>query len=194
MKPGLSNWMAGVREYRLAIISAIAISLLLILLIVAPSWFLSEPAHVANKPVQPKTYSLPARPARNSANKNKEKQTSSTHKLEKLPVSQRKKTLSMKTATGRQTALATKHEMKEKKRIKDGYYVQAGAFKDAARARKLAGSLQHTGWHVQVISKKNDLHAVLAGPLKTRKKAGSVKLKLAKQSGIRGFIIFIPPK
>jgi len=187
------DWIAGVREYRLAAISAIAISLLLVLLIVAPSWFIPEPPHVANKAVQPETYALPAKPARNIANKSKENQTSSTHKTGEIPISQRKKSLSMKAVTDHQTASVTKREMKDKNRIKDGYYVQIGAFKDAGRGRKLASSLQHSGWHVQVIRKKNDLHAVLAGPLKTRKKAENAKLKLAKQSGIRGFIIFITP-
>lgn len=148
--------IAGVYEYRLATISALAASLLLVLLLVVPSWFLPEQTRIVSKANRPKTTAV-------------------------------------KTVLRHPATLAANLHMKVENRPKYGYYVQTGAFKDAIKAKKLASLLRHSGWHIHMISTKENLHAVLAGPLKTRKKAEDAKLKLARQSGIKGFIIFMPP-
>jgi len=88
-----------------------------------------------------------------------------------------------------QPAPSTDRHMKGRNELKHGYYVQAGAFKDTARAKKLANLLQHAGWHVQVILKDHELHAVLVGPWSTRNQAQSTKLQLAHKNKIKGFII-----
>ncbi len=190
-----SDWIAGVYEYRLATISALAVSLLLVLLLVAPSWFLPEQTHVATRASRSHTttYRLPARPARNQANESKPHQLSMPHTAGKHSVSRMQKTTSVKTVLRHSATPAINLHMKVENRLQSGYYVQTGAFKDAIKAKRLASLLQHSGWHIQMISTKDKLHAVLAGPLKTRKKAENAKLKLARQSGIKGFIIFMTP-
>ncbi len=194
MQLRLSDWVAGVREYRLATVSAIAASLLLVLLLVAPSWFLPEQTHVSRKAVQPKTYNLPAKPARNSVNGNKKTiQTPVPRIVEKRSAPKTEKIPPVKTASRHSPSPATNRRMGAGNVLKYGYYVQTGAFKDTAKARKMAALLQHSGWHARIISKRNNLHAVLVGPSKTRKKAKNAKLKLARQSGIKGYIISITP-
>jgi len=189
-----SDWVAGIREYRLATVSAIAVSLLLVLLLVKPSWFLPEQTHVANKAVQPKIYSLPVKVIRNNPNGNKKiTQTPVPRIVEKRSAPKTGKIPPVKTTVRHPPSRTTNRQMENGNGLKYGYYVQVGAFKDTAKAKKMAALLQHSGWHAQIISKKNNLHAVLAGPLKTRKKAEKAKLKLARQSGIKGYIISITP-
>jgi len=192
MTLGLAKWIAGGREYRMALIVAAVGSLVLILLLVAPSRFFPEHITSSNKVEQPKAtaYNLPQRPAPAASTNVVTDQTLALHKTEKPAVLQTKEAASPKKNPPHKSAVAMVRPLKDKNRLAHGYYVQAGAFKDAARAKKLASSLQHAGWHVQTIIKNHGLHAVLAGPLQTRKKAESAKLKLAKRSGIKGFIIF----
>lgn len=195
----LTKWKAGAHEYRLALIVAVAGSLVLVLLLVAPSWFLTEQPSADNKGTRTRApaYNLPVRPSQAPAIKPKtgDKPLTSLpamHKTEKQIVPQVKKAPPLKTSHSQATSIVTQPP-KSKHSLANGYYVQAGAFKDARRAKKLANSLQHAGWHVQTIIKNHGLHAVLVGPLKTRKKAKNAKLKLVKQSGIKGFIIFNTP-
>lgn len=185
--------MAGEREYRLALIIAIAGSLVLILLLVKPSWFPAGQIVSDNRADQTTAYSLPPKPARDSSTDMKTNQTPAPHKTGKYPIPQTKKTPPVKAVSHHQSSLAADRHMKDRNGLKHGYYVQAGAFKDVVKAKKLVSSLQHAGWHVQTITRKNALHAVLAGPLQTRIKAESAKLKLAKQFGIKGFIVPIKP-
>lgn len=184
--------MAGVREYRLASTIAIAISILLVLLLVAPSWFIPEQPRTANKTEKAKTHRIASIPARNIAVKRKTKRTPAPRMMKKIAVPKTKETLPIKTAAPRQSAAPGHRHAQTENTLKRGYYVQTGAFRNLARARKMAGSLQQAGWHAKIIRKNNNLHAVLAGPLKTRKKAGRAKSRLAKQFGIRGFIIMMP--
>jgi len=183
--------MAGVREYRLALIVAIAGSLVLVLLLVAPTWFLTEQTVSDSKADQPKTtaYSLPVRPVQAPSVDMKTNRMPAPHTTEKQPVTRTKKTPSSKIAPSHQPAPSTDRHMKGGNELKHGYYVQAGAFKDTARAKKLANSLQHAGWHVQVIPKDHALHAVLVGPWPTRNQAQNNKLQLARKNKIKGFII-----
>ncbi len=189
-----SDWIAGVHENRLAVASAIAASLLLVLLLAAPSWFRPKPASVASKTIQPRARGLPARPVRNNINGSKAKQMPATRIVEKRSVPKTKKILPVKTITSRHPhPPVTNRHVKAGNSLKYGYYVQVGAFKDPVKAKRMATLLQQTGWHAQIVSKRNNLHAVLSGPLKTRKKAKNMKSRLAKQSGIKGYIIFIAP-
>jgi len=194
MKHGLTGWIAGVREYRMALIVAIAGSLALILLLIAPPSFFPEQSTSGSKAGQSKAtaYNLPQRPA-SATSTDMETDQTPLRKTGKHPAPQTKKTVSPQNIPDHKPVVAVTRPLKSKNRLAYGYYVQVGAFKDAARARKLGNSLQHAGWHVQTVIKNHGLHAVLAGPLQTRKKAESAKLKLAKRSGIKGFIIFNTP-
>jgi len=195
MTSGLTDWIASGREHRLALIIAIAGSLVLILLLVKPAWFPAGQSISDNRTDQAKTtaYSLPPKPERDLSKGMGTNQTPALHKIGKQPNPQIKKTPPVKVASHRPPSLAADRHMKDRNGLKHGYYVQVGAFKDVAKAKKLVKSLQHAGWHVQTVIRKKALHAVLAGPLQTRIKAESAKVKLAKQSGLKGFIVSIKP-
>jgi len=189
----LTDWVASGREHRLAVMIAVAGLLVLVLLLVKPSWFPAGQSISDNRADQTKTtaYNLPPKPERGSSAEVETNQAPAPHKTGKHPTPQTKKTPSVKAVSHHRPSLAKGQHMKDGNGLKHGYYVQVGAFKDVAKARKLANSLQHAGWHVQTITKKNALHTVLAGPLPTRIKAENAKLKLAKQSGLKGFIVSV---
>lgn len=182
--------MAGVREYRLALIVAVAGSLALVLLLVVPSWFFTGQTISDSKTDQPNVtaYNLPTRPVQAPSADIKTNRTPALHPTEKQPVTRTKKTPPKTTASIHQPVSPIDHHIKDRNEFKHGYYVQVGAFKNAARAKKLAKSLQHAGWHVQVIP-KNALHAVLVGPWATRDQAKNTKLQLTHRNKIKGFII-----
>jgi len=191
MTSGLTGWIASGREHRLALIIAVAGSLVLILLLVKPSWFPAGQSISDNRTDQAKTtaYSLPPKPERDLSADMGTNQAPALHKTGKQPNPQIKKTPPVKVVSHRPPSLAAE----DRNGLKHGYYVQVGAFKDVVKAKKLVKSLQHAGWHVQTVIRKKALHAVLAGPFQTRIKAESAKVKLAKQSGVKGFIVSIKP-
>jgi len=193
MTSGFAGWMAGVREYRLALFVSIAGSLALILLLVVPSWFLPTPSSTENHTsARSPAYSLPSRPAQTPAVKSQIDSAPLTslpvpQKTEKKIVSEVKK--SPPKASHPQPSPAMTHLTKSKHSLKHGYYVQTGAFRDAYKAEKLARQLQQSGWNVQTIIKKNILHAVLVGPWPTRARAQNGKQQLAHKNKLKGFIV-----
>jgi len=191
MTSGLTGWIASGREHRLALLIAVAGSLVLVLLLVKPSWFLTGQTVSDSKTHQSKTtaYSLPPKPERGSPTDKGTNQAPALHKTGKQPNPQAKKIASPEKILDHKPAMAVTQPLKDKNRLVHGYYVQVGAFKDVARAKKLANSLQHAGWHVQVIFKDHALHAVLVGPWPTRNQAQSTKLQLAYKNKVKGFII-----
>jgi len=189
MTPMLTKWKAGAREYRLALIVAVAGSLALVLLIVAPSWFPAGQITSDTKASQTTAYSLPPKPEQDAPADIKTNHAPAPQKTEKHPTPQINTPSPVKAASHRQSSLATNRHMKDKNKLKHGYYIQVGAFKDVVKATKLANSLQHAGWHVQIISKKNALHAVLTGPWVTRARARNAKQKLSDKNKLKGFII-----
>lgn len=166
MTAKLTGWFADVREHRLAVIIAVVGSLVLMLLLIVPSWFILEDKPVHNKKIQAHTpsYKLPPRLTHTSVTKSK---------------------TDVKPAPPTSTPAIHKNG----KKIVLGYYVQAGAFKDTARAKKIADSLQNSGWDVRTVIKENNLHAVLIGPWATRTRAQEAKQKLAHQNKLQGFIV-----
>jgi len=152
MQANLTDWLAGGREHRLAMIIALAGSLTLVLLLVAPSWFLPEQTPVNNKDIRTRVLS---------------------HKLPSRPT---------------QVRPATKSKTGSKHSLAHGYYIQAGAFRHATRAKKIADLLRRADWHVQTAIKKN-LHAVLIGPWATRSNARNAKRRLASKNKINAFIV-----
>jgi len=159
----VKDWLAGAGEHRVAACITIAGSLLVVLMMIVPAWF--QPHHTPAKHkirAHIPAYKLPHRLSRTHTTKSTDKAAI----VSPSPVI---------------------HQQKNK--LKHGYYVQTGAFKDATRAKKIAASLQHTNWHVQTIIKENDLHAVLIGPWQTRQRAKKAKQKLASKNKLQGFII-----
>ncbi len=74
--------------------------------------------------------------------------------------------------------------------IAPGYYVQLGAFQQRARARGLADQLRRHGWHaVVVVARAGGLHAVWAGPNRTRAAAESQQAAIQRKLRKRGFIV-----
>jgi len=73
--------------------------------------------------------------------------------------------------------------------LANGYYVQVGAFKDRDRAQGMVDQLQRHGWHAVIAEKKKGLHAVRAGPEKSRRAAEQLEKTLAKTLHTKGFIV-----
>lgn len=173
MSSELTNWIAGVREYRLALIVAIAGSLALILLLAAPSWFLPTSSSTDNRTrIRSPGYGLPSELAQPPAVKLK-----ITPQAKKAPSKASRPPPSVSYLT------------KSKHSLKSGYYVQVSAFRDVSRAIKQVRRLRQIGWHAQTVIKKNSLHAVLVGPWPTRAHARNGQQKLARKNKLKGFIV-----
>lgn len=69
-----------------------------------------------------------------------------------------------------------------------GYYVQAGAFRDAAAAREVAGRLSRHGWPAIVVPRAG-LHAVWAGPRQSRDAIEKLQQEIRGGLNITGFIV-----
>jgi len=176
----LSLWAAGRREYRLALIIAAASSLLLIVLLMVPETIFertpvrsgtdSLAIEKKSKTFAP-AFSLPARPTQKPAVK--QTTTGPSTSRHQGPASRAKQKMLLPESGRRPGASA-----KAQAQLQAGYYVQAGAFKDPGRAKKLAALLRHSGWHVRTIIKEENLHAVLAGPWPTRTRAENARRRL----------------
>jgi len=68
-----------------------------------------------------------------------------------------------------------------------GYFIQAGAFKNQSHAQKLQKQLIKKHWPV-MIQKKKSLYAVQVGPYKNKEKANKIKQQLFSKAKINGFI------
>jgi len=175
MSSELTNWIAGVREYRLALIVAIAGSLALILLLAAPSWFLPTSSSTDNRArIRSPGYGLPPELAQPPAVKLK-----ITPQAKKAPSK----------ASRPQPSPFVSHLTKSKHSLKPGYYVQVSAFRDVSRAIKQVRRLRKIGWHAQTVIKKNSLHAVLVGPWPTRAYARNGQQQLTRKNKLKGFIV-----
>ncbi|MDX8406039.1 MAG: SPOR domain-containing protein [Mariprofundus sp.] len=69
-----------------------------------------------------------------------------------------------------------------------GYYIQFGAFRELARANKLADRLRHLGWKPQIVI-RNKLHIVWVGPESSQAKAERLHATISKKMSNRGFIV-----
>lgn len=73
--------------------------------------------------------------------------------------------------------------------VATGYYIQIGAFKDAQRAKDLAGTLRQQWQKIQVVERPNRLHAVWVGPYPSRALAKQDQPRLARAAKTDSFII-----
>ncbi len=72
---------------------------------------------------------------------------------------------------------------------KGTYYVQTGAFKDKARASRLAADINRRGWAATVVQKPGHLYAVWVGPKANRSLARTLQETLKQRLNLKGFII-----
>lgn len=78
---------------------------------------------------------------------------------------------------------------KEVNSIASGYYVQLGAFKEKPRAQGLVDQLKRQGWQALISSKANGLHAVWAGPKRSRTEIDRLQKAIEKKLKTKGFIV-----
>jgi len=192
-----SDWIAGAQEYRLALIVAGAGSLMLAVLLLASSWLISgdsAPSTGSSARKSAPIYHLPSRPARQPA--------AGTMKNKKLPAAVRVPRRQENSAPAQRKAVVASSQRPEDvatgvrksdvKKLPNGYYVQTGAFRNSASAKKLAATLKRSGWRAHTLFKDNGLFAVLVGPSPTRPEARNAKRKLALNLHIKGFIVHTP--
>jgi len=194
---GRGSWMASGRERNVAIGVAIAATLVVTVLILMPR----EP-----NPEHPPTFSLPEKPK--AAARPQTSVARKTRAAEKTIQSvarsaQPTKKAAAKSGHAHQSASGhrpTAHRGARQRPVQThpaaqspghhvphGYYVQAGAFRDAKRATHLARRLAKSGWPTHIKDKKEGLRAVLVGPWRSRAKAMNVKKTLSSKR-IKGFI------
>ena len=183
--PNMDEWRASLTEYRIAWITALC-SIALILLVSAwPELFTITPKQpeakappakekpVATKPApqqQPKTPSTPAPEEKAALERVIEEATPAPIEPQAKPTAPTKK------PEPKPAAAAA------------GYYVQTGAFKDAAAAREIAAKLGRQGWPAIVVP-KNGLHAVWAGPRQSRNAIEKLQQEILRDLKIKGFIV-----
>ncbi len=197
----LPDWIAGVYEYRLALIVAGSGSLMLIVLVLISSWLISDSSTTEKqaKHVTMPAFHLPPRPGRSPASR----ATTDSVPPATLPGAQRVENAGTAAVARKRTVITPARRpeantpadrMKAGQKLPPGFYVQAGAFKSAALAGKLADKLKHAGWQVHGLFKRNGLRAVLVGPSPDRKLAEDSRKRLAATVRIKGFIIRIARK
>ncbi len=169
---------------------------MVIALLLVSSWLISGDSISTGQHARKSTpiYRLPSRPARQPAAEtlNRNSFPAAGHAPRKRkrispPASIRSKPAI--TPLHRPESIATDIRKSNKKKLPNGYYVQTGAFRRSASARKLAATLTRSGWQAHTTFKDNGLYAVLVGPSPTRLKAKNVKRKLALNLHIKGFVV-----
>ncbi len=183
MSEKFQDWLAGVYEYRLALIVAASGSLLVVVLMLVSSWMISQPprAGIEKKSPSP-SFHLPPRPPR----------TAPRPAAGEAPTPA---AIDKPTAVARpQSPPAPAARTIGNPTVPAGYYVQAGAFRSPQRASTRLQRLKSAGWPARRLKKKNGLHAVLIGPYSARKGAEGARKKLAAVLHIQSFILRIEEK
>jgi cell division septation protein DedD len=91
-------------------------------------------------------------------------------------------------APKKQTHLTIKKQPKKTTATLDNYYVQAGAFKEKIRARKLVSRMKEHGWNA-VIVPKSGFHTVWVGPKNSSNSIESLRKSIHRTLNIKGFIV-----
>ena len=188
----MDEWRASLTEYRIAGITAF-IGIALILLVSSwPELFtikqeqakpeISQKANVSNGAEQVRKV-LPAKPSAPAT---------ATQNVEEPPVEQAPPAVidAKKTPVAPEKQASTPPPKPVEKPVAPtgGYYVQAGAFKDAAGARAVVAKLSQHGWPAIVVP-KGGLFAVWAGPRQSRDAIEKLQQEIQRGLNIKGFIV-----
>jgi len=162
-------WMANSSEYRLILIAA---AFCLFVVIVALLWPQpdQQPTSFATEGKQ--TFTIPPKPVT----------------VKSQPPAQ-----AIRTPPKAEPVVRPAVSPKSAREIRNisghGYFIQAGAFQDPARAKKRQSMLRTSGWNVSIVNKGKGLHAVWLGPWSSRAEADRAKSRLIRIHKIQGFII-----
>lgn len=177
---GFQSWMAGMREWRTALLISILCMAAITVAVLQPDLF---SAHDTNTAAQshyqvPSKAVVPTQHQQAAAN-----DVQSTAPKAQAPAA---KPAAVKPAT-KTSAPSTPAAPALQKPQAHGYYIQLATFREHTLAERLVAKLAHTGLHTQVIEKKG-MYAVWAGPWATREQADTSKQTIYKQTGLKGFV------
>ena len=181
----LRNWVAGMREWRIALWVSILCMAAITVAVLRPD--LITPSGQTMPAERQAQYRIPSRPAQTPSSDASlpAKTTPQSHATvhpakEKTPPAPRSQPASTKTAaspTGPHPAAA----------LADGYYVQLGTFRKRALADRLANRFQSTRMHIHRVD-KHGMHAVWVGPWQTHEQAAAARKSIHDRTGLNGFI------
>jgi len=172
------NWQASLFEQRMTW-GIVAICIMLVSLASArPEWFEFDFSTPPHKPVAKQAQTTPAKHA-------------ATRHRQTHPVThaRRSATTVKKAPAIRAKTKISPPPVAKHATIAGGFYVQLGAFRERLRAQGLADQLQRKGWATVIAIKADGLHAVWAGPEKTRGDAEKLRKAIHLQFKHKGFIV-----
>lgn len=180
---GFQSWMAGIREWRTALLISILCMAAITVAVLRPNLFSARDT----KTTAQSHYQIPkpAVPAQHQQAAVKDVQT--TAAKEQAPAT---KHVAVKPATKAPSHLSssstpTAPVIPEPQA--HGYYLQLATFRERTLAEKLVAKLARTGLHTQMVE-KSSMHAVWVGPWATRKQADSAKDEIYRKTGLKGFV------
>ena len=186
----MDEWRASLIEYRIAWITALCGISLILLVSVWPDLFtikLKQPeqkmATAVETPAttEPAVQPVPENPPAPAP----EEQAALEQVIEETTPARLEPPLAEPEPEPKPVAPAKKTEPTT---AATGYYVQTGAFKDAAGAEEVASRLKKHGWPAVVVP-KNGLYAVWAGPRQGRSEIEKLQQEIERGLKIKGFIV-----
>jgi cell division septation protein DedD len=176
---GFQSWMAGMREWRAALLISILCMAAITVAVLRPNLFSAhDTKRVAQSHHQVPTKPVP--PAQHQQATVKNDVQSPAPKAEAATTQPAATKPAPATASPPRKAVATPPQT-------HGYYIQLATFRERTLAEKLVAKLAHIGLHTQLVEKKG-MYAVWAGPWATRKEADSAKDGIYRKTGMKGFI------
>lgn len=188
----MDEWRASLTEYRIAWITAFGGIALIFLVSAWPELFTIKQNQTQAESMQPASTPAKAETARKPVEQAPPAPAAAEQRTEAEPVEQ----LQPKVIDAKKTPAVAKEEPAppaQKPAAKPaapsgGYYVQTGAFKDAAGAKAVAGKLKQRGWPAIVVPKAG-LYAVWAGPQQSREAIEKLQQDIQRGLGLKGFIV-----
>lgn len=179
---GFQTWMAGIREWRIALLTSLLCMAAITVAVLRPDLI---PLSGEESATSQGHYQVPPKPA--------EAGQSAPIVIEPpAPKAVAKPAKTATAVTKKPTGPASPPPVKTIPATKEpqtaGYYIQLGTFRERALAENLATKLRRSHLHVQLIE-KNGMHAVWAGPWTTREKADASKQDIYKRTRLKGFVI-----
>jgi len=186
-----SHWQASLNEYRSAWIIASGCIVTIFLVSVWPGLFSFEASPPASEARQAQS---PAPTQQQARFVTPGKEASRSIEQQQPQVSNNK--ITSMAASGDenpQAAHQTSEQVSEREPAEsavaaDNYYVQAGAFKEEALARKLVSKMKEHGLNA-IIVPKSALHCVWVGPKNSRDSIETLQKNIERTLNIKGFIV-----
>jgi cell division septation protein DedD len=185
------HWQASLSEHRTAWIIACCCIAIIFLASAWPDMFSFKPTPTTLESRQTESQPRAQQEHRYATPKKQHSQTIEKQP-QQLPKAKKASTSAIKIKKpkfGKKNQIPTP-EIQPKKTVavSGNYYVQAGAFKEKIRARKLIRKLKEHGWDA-IIVPKSGFHAVWVGPKNSHSGIENLQKSIYHTLKIKGFIV-----